>query len=252
MKKKIRRIILLSALLVAGLLFVAKFGGPAILRMYIEAGVGDCKKIPVLCIVPQSKMSDPVIDEEYVDGLLPYVYPEVEVRLPRGFTVVKQIVKRVYYKKWKKRAKGATIYLLHEPPDYFIRLFPQLKGVAVKNDYDFVSRLMHARVSEIKNVTDAFFVVMKGIFIPDLADQNSVKIIHYSGQGRKGFIGYNMGAKENYFDCNIVGPDGYFKVYIKDMAKTLDLEKVAAILSTLKARDGSQANLKVSPPEGTL
>lgn len=241
MKKKVRRIILISALLISGILFVIRFGGPAILRMYIEAGVGSCKKIPVLCIVPQNEMTDPIVDEEYIAGLIPYIYPEVEVRLPKGFTVVKQVDKRVYYKKWKKRAKGATIYLLHEPPDYFIRLFPQLKGQSVKSDFDFVSRLMHARVSEINNVTDAFFVVMKGIFIPDLADQNNVKILHFSGQGRKGFIGYNIGEKESYFDCNIVGPDGFFKVYIKDKTKTLDLEKVAAILSTLKARDGSQA-----------
>jgi len=234
MKKKIRRIILVAILLVLGILFVAKFAGPAILRMYIEAGVGDCKKIPVLCVLPQGEMNEPAIGDEYVSGLLPYVYANVEVRLPKGFTVVKQTVKRVYYKKWKKRAKGATIYLLHEPKGYFMRLFPQLKKQSVNDDYDFIYRLMHARADVINNFTDAFFVVMKGIFIPDLGDQNDVRIVSYNGQGRRGFIGYNFGEKENYFDCNIVGEDGFFKLYIKDKTKMLDLEKVAAILSTFK------------------
>ncbi len=239
MKKRIRRIILITLLVIAGLLFVARFGGPRILRFYIEAGVGNCRDIPVLCISPQEEMVNPTIDEAYIARLLPYNFPGIRILLPKGFTVIKQRITKVYYKKWKRRAKGATIYLLYEPKDFFVRLFPQLKKDSVNNDYDFISRVMYARVNEINSLVDAFFVVMKGIFIPDLADQHNVKIIKFTGPAQKGFIGYNIGAKENYFDCNIIGEGGYFKIYIKDKARSLDLSKVAAIISTIEVRDGS-------------
>jgi hypothetical protein len=234
MKKRIRRIILIALFVISGLLFVAKFGGPRILRFYIEAGVGNCRDIPVLCISPQEEMVNPVVDETYVAGLLPYDLPGVHIHLPKGFTVIKQRITKVYYKKWRQKAKGATIYLLYEPKDFFVRLFPQLKKDSINNDYDFISRVMYARVNEINSVVDAFFVVMKGIFIPDLADQHNVKIIKYASPKQKGFIGYNLGTKENYFDCNIVREEGYFKIYIKDKARVLDLSKVAAILSTME------------------
>jgi hypothetical protein len=239
MKKRIRRIILITFLVIAGLLFVARFGGPKILRFYVETGVGNCRDIPVLCIAPQEEIVNPPIDEAYISSLLPYDFPGVHIHLPKGFTVIKQRITKVYYKKWRQRAKGATIYLLYEPEGFFVRLFPQLKKDSINNDYDFISRVMYARVNEINSIVDAFFVVMKGIFIPDLADQHNVKIIKFTSPTKKGFIGYNIGTKENYFDCNIIGEGGYFKIYIKDKVKLLDLSKVAAIISTIEVRDGS-------------
>jgi hypothetical protein len=234
MKKKIRKIILISVFVVAGLLFIAKFSGPAMLRLYIETGVGNCRKIPVLCIVPQEEIIRREIDQAYIDSLLTYDLPEIQIRLPKGFTVIKQRITKVYYKKWRHKAKSAVVYLLYEPKDFFVRLFPQFKQYGINNDYDFISRLMHARVDEINNLTDAFFIVMKGIFIPDLADQRNVKIAKFTTPTQRGFIGYNITGKENYFNCDIVGEDGYYKVYIKDMAGLLDLEKVVAVVSTIK------------------
>jgi len=234
MKKKIRRIILIFIFVVAGLLFVAKFGGPRILRLYIETGVGNCQKIPVFCITPQKEIVNPKTDEEYLAKLLPYSFPEIQIRLPKGFKVIKERITKVYYKKWRHRAKDATIYLLYEPEDFFVRLFPQLKKYSINNDYDFISRVMYARVNEINDLVDAFFVVMKGIFIPDLSDQRNVEIVKFSSPTQRGFIGHNIGLKENYFDCNIIGQGGFFKVYIKDKAKVLDLTKVISILSTIK------------------
>ena len=234
MKKRIRRISLITLFVITGLLFVARFGGPKILSFYIETAVGNCRDIPVLCIAPQEEMVNPAVDEIYLAELRPYNFPGIRIFLPKGFTVVKQMITKVYYKKWRQRAKGATIYLLYEPEGFFVRLFPQLKNNSINNDYDFISRVMYARVNGINSVVDAFFVVMKSIFIPNLADQHNVKIIKFTSPTQKGFIGYNIGTKENYFDCNIIGAGGYFKIYIKDKAKILDLSKVVSIISTIK------------------
>lgn len=131
--------------------------------------------------------------------------------------------------------KGNMIYMLCEDKDFFIRLYPQVKKQGVVNNYDFIRRIMQAKESEINNVTDAFFVIMKGVFIPDLGNQRSAKMIQVNFSDFKGFINYNLDKETNYFDCNIINRAGvFFKVYIKDKNKTLNLEKVFAILSTLR------------------
>jgi len=94
---------------------------------------------------------------------------------------------------------------------------------------------MFAKFNDIKTLTDAFFVIMKGIFIPNLGNQNNVKMIQLSIGDKRGFINYNLAKPENYFDCDIFNKNGdFFKVYIKDKGARLDLETVFAIISTLK------------------
>ena len=99
---------------------------------------------------------------------------------------------------------------------------------------------MHARISETKNITDSFFVIMKSIFIPDLGEQGKVKMAQFALEDKKGFINYNLGRTESYFDCNVIDKEGnFFKVYIKDKGSTLDLEKLMAIISSVHKGDFS-------------
>lgn len=233
MKKKFKKYILIVFLLFLGVLFVIKFAGPAILRLYIETGIGSCKTIPVFCMASESEIVNPPIDEEYISSLKEYKLEGIQVSLPKEFKVVKQKITKVYYKKKKQKIKDATIFLLYEPVNFFVDLFPQLQKHGVNDNYEFIKRVMNARLNKINNLVDAFFVIMKGVFIPDLGDQTYAKIIRFSNPKQKGFIGYNMN-KENYFDCNVITDDGFFKVYIRDKAKLLDLDKVFSIISTLK------------------
>jgi hypothetical protein len=94
---------------------------------------------------------------------------------------------------------------------------------------------MAARTRDIHNLTDTFFVIMKSIFTPNLGDENNLRIIPFVLGDKKGFITYNLAQTENYFDCDMIDSRGeYFKVYIKDKAAELDLEKVMTIISTVK------------------
>jgi hypothetical protein len=189
-------------------------------------------------MAPDSDLVNPQIKKEYIKELLPYNFPEMSIFVPKGFNVIKEMITKVYYKKHKRKDTGATFYLLYEPPGFFVDLFPRLKKQGIKDDYEFFRRIMSARLTGINDLTDAFFVISKGIFIPNLGDQRSVRMIRFSGSGVRGFINCNFSASENYFDCNLFSEKGdFFKIYIKDKDKKLDLDKLAAIISTVRKTD---------------
>ena len=238
MKNKLRKFITVVLALVAAVLFVAKFAGPRLLQFYIETGVGSCRKIPILCMVPvqQVVFCDPDKKEAFIN-FTPHTFPKMSLAIPKGFNVVQETVKKVYYKKGPRRHSGPVIYLLYKDKDFFIGLFPQLKARGVTNNYEFIKRTMFANLNNIRGITDAFFVIMKGIFIPDLGDQKNVQMIGFACMNKKGFINYNLGEKENYFDCDVIDGNGsFYKIYIKDSEAVLDLSQVIAIISTLEAR----------------
>lgn len=238
MTHKAKKNIFIGVFLLLGLLFVIKFGGVTLLRFYIGAGsIGDCKKIPVLCITPQEEIIDPAINSEYLSGLLPYKLAEVQIRIPKEFKAIEQKVVKEYYKRNRHKYNAATMYLLYKKPNFFINLFPRVQAQGIYDDYEFISRVMYASPADIHNLLDAFFVVMKGIFIPDLGEQNNVKMVKFTSSTQRGVIGYNIGEKENYFSCDIIAKDGFYKIYIKDKAKLLDLEKVFSIVSTIEKID---------------
>jgi hypothetical protein len=241
MKNKAPRITSIITVFIFVSAFVVKFGGPNILRLYIETGIGDCKKIPILCMMPQEKITHTDINKEYLSELIHYSFPKIGIYVPRGFSVVEENIKKVYYKKWKRKYARAVIYLLYEEPDFFVNLFPKLKTIGVDNDYEFLKRVMNARITDVKTVTDAFFVIIKGVFIPDLGNQENVKMAHFSIGDKKGFINYSLSNSDNYFDCNVFNQErDYFKIYIKDVGARLDLNKVLMLISTVnKTRDGS-------------
>lgn len=234
MRNKIKDNILIACFVGLGILFVIRFGGPAILRMYIEAGLGNCQKTPILCVKPQREIINPVINEKYLFGLPYSELGGVQICTPKEFKLVKQRITKIY-KEEALKTGGPTIYLLYEQPDFFVNLFRQSRKYGINNDYDLISRVMNVNLKEIDNLTGAFFAIMKGIFTPNLGDQSNVKIVKVITLKFKGFISYNFGAKENYFDCNIFDKEGnYFKLYIKDVEKMLDMNKVLAILYSIK------------------
>jgi hypothetical protein len=60
-------------------------------------------------------------------------------------------------------------------------------------------------------------------------------MIKFISNDKKGFLNYSIGETGNYFDCNLFNEAGdFFKVYIIDKSTTLDLDKVFAIISTVK------------------
>ncbi|MDD4980000.1 MAG: hypothetical protein PHC54_01830 [Candidatus Omnitrophica bacterium] len=231
-KNRIVKFITLGVVLLLALLFVARFGGPSILRLYLETGIGNCKKIPILCMAPQEGVVELDINKEYFAELHPYKFPKATIAVPTGFDVIQETIKKVYYKKKKSPHPGAAVYLLYEPPNFFIELFPQLKKQGINNNYAFIKHLMYAQLQNTRNLTDTFFVIMKSIFTPDLGDQNRVNMVQFKLADKKGFINYNLAGSDNYFDCNVVSNEGdFFKIYIRDNGATLDLNQVLAIIS---------------------
>lgn len=233
-KETVEKNIARGFVLLFALLFVSHYGGPSILRLYIETGIGTCKEIPLLCLTPESQTVKPNIKKEITaEGLL-YRFPKWQIWIPKGFTVVQETIKKVYYKKGIRQQKGATIYLLYKEPNFFITLFPQLTKSAVTNNYEFIKRTMYASVPKIKNLTDVFFVIMKSIFIPNLGNAKQVKMAQFRLEDKRGFINYNLGKQEHYFDCNVINDTGdFFKIYIKDKAAVLDLDMVLGIITTV-------------------
>jgi len=235
MKYKTTKFISIFVLLILGLIFVIAFGGPNILRAYIETGIGGCSKIPILCKIPAQDILSPKIDKEYANNLIPYKFSKLTIAVPKGFSVVQELEKKTYYKKRLNQHKDSIIYTFHQEPGYFTKLFPQVKKIGIYNNYEFIKRLTYAQTNKIKDIPDAFFVILKSIFTPDIGDQNKSIIASFTMPDRKGFISYNLFDKEYYFDCNIItDTDDFFKVYIRDAKATLDLNETLAIISTLK------------------
>ena len=221
-----------TIILIVALAFVIKFAGPNLLRQYISYGVGDCKDTPILCMQPEEKIFTPQINSQYSDTLVPYTFPRMSVSVPKGFTLVQELIKKKYY---KKRHNRAVIHLLIQEPGAFIKLYPDVQKQGVKDNYEFIRRLMYARLDQVNNITDAFFLIMKSVFTPDVGNQGITKMIKFQFHNLKGFINYSMAKPNNYFDCNVSDADGnFFRVYIKDIGARLDLNNVFAIISTLK------------------
>lgn len=214
--------------------FIVKFGAASILQFYVKAGIGDCQKIPILCMVPKERIINPIINKGYVSELLPYNFPKMNISVPRGFAVNLERITKVYYKK-RPKDKGAIIYLLCEDPDFFVNLFPQMKKRGIKDDYEFIKLQAYADLNNIKNLNDTFFVIMKSIFTPDMGNQKDIKIAQLTMPQKKGFLSYTLSASGNYFNCDLIDNKGYFfKIYIKDKGATLDLLKALAIISTIQ------------------
>ncbi len=218
------------------IIFIIKFAMPPVLKSYIKAGIGDCQTIPILCMTPSSEIINPQVQQTCLIKLIPSNdWPDMSVCVPKGFTVVKERIKKIYYKKSKRPIYDNVIYLLYEKPQFFMGLFPQLKKAGVNNDYEFIKRTMYATLPEVNTLTDAFFIIIKGIFIPDLGNQKDAHMAQFTIQDKYGFINYSLNKDYNYFDCDIFNKEGsFFKVYIKDKGATLDLNSVYAIISTVK------------------
>jgi hypothetical protein len=238
MTDKVRTKISQGILLLIALSLTIKFGQPQLLKTYIKFGLGDCQKNPILCVYPQSEITSPPLDEEFLKKLVPYRLQKIEIYLPYGYTVIEEEIKRAYYKKKRSPYGKTTVYLLYKNPQFFVGLFPKLKEQGIINDYEFVSRTMHSLPGNIKNVTDALFMVIKAIFTPDLGPSKNIKMVKFAIRDKKGFISYTINEKENYFNCDILNSQGdFFKIYIKDKVAALDLDKVFTIISTVKKID---------------
>ena len=237
------------------IVFMIKFAGPNILRQYISSGIGGCKNIPILCMQPEEKFFSPVIDPEYLATLVPQKFPKMSIAIPKGFSLIQELIKKVYYKK-RPNHNQAVIYLLRQEPLAFIKLYPDVQKQGVRDNKEFIDRLMRANLESVNNITDAFFVIMKSVFTPDIGNQSTAKMIKFKIQDKSGYINYtltkprilpfvsqilprlqpeNAWQLNNYFDCNVLEADGnFFKLYIKDCGANLDLNNVFTIISTLK------------------
>lgn len=240
MKERFKKYLTGSILFILGVLFIAKFAGASFLRLYVEIGVGTCKSIPILCLKPTGQVKDLTLDESFKNNLIPYEFPGIRAMLPKGFRVVKEEIKKPYYKKGhlqpKKREQAA--YLVAKQKGFFLGLFPEVTKQGITNNYDFYTRVINADIRGIQNLTDVFFVVMKSIFLPDMGYQPNVQIKSFSEGGRKGFILYNFSATGNFFDCCVFdNQDNFFKVYIRDGNCLLDLDKFYAIISSVKVNN---------------
>jgi hypothetical protein len=223
-----------AILLIIALAFIIKFAGLNLLKQYISYSIGNCKSTPILCKQPEEKILTPQIDSNYLNTLVPHTFPKMSISVPKGFTLVQELIKKQYYKK-RHPNNRAVIYLLIQEPGAFIKLYPDVQKQGVRDNYEFIQRLMYAHLDQINSITDAFFVVIKSIFTPDIGNQSTAKMIKFQIEDLKGFINYSLAKPDNYFDCNVFNADGsFFKVYIKDIGANLDLNNAFAIISTLK------------------
>jgi hypothetical protein len=240
-KRHLERYIALAVILVLGILFLAKFAGPEILKTYVEIGMGGAYKQPVFSITAEEKIDNFPLDSTYLEELAPYKYPDMEVLLPKNFSVTKETKTKIYYKRIRVKDKNSAIYLLCKKPEFFIALFPRVKKAGVTSNYEFITKTLNSKTQDIKNTADAFFSIMKSIFTPDMGNQENLKIINFILSDKKGFITYNLTPEVNYFDCNFTDSrDYYLKIYIKDKPASLDLNKVLAIISTAKSKAGEE------------
>ena len=158
----------------------------------------------------------------------------MSVSVPKGFTLIQELIKKPYYKKRHLNNKAA-IHLLIQEPGAFIKLYPDVQKQGINDNYEFIRRVINANLGKVENITDAFFLIMKSVFTPDIGNQSIAKMIRFELGDKKGFINYTMAKPNNYFDCNVSDVSGnFFKMYIKDIGARLDLNNVFAIISTLK------------------
>jgi len=238
MKEKTLKIISIAVVLLLGLAFVIKFAGPSLLRLYVESGIGNCQSLPFLCAAPAEEIANPGINKAYIMELVPYKLSDMQVHIPKGFTVKKENIVKVYYKKRVRKDSGAVVYLLYQKPDFFVNLLPELRKQGINNNYEFFNRTMAAKLKDVKTITDALLIIIKSVFTPDVGNLKNVRMIKFSLANKRGFINYNLEKSKNYFDCDIIdSQDNFFKIYIKDTGKKLDLDKVFAIISTVKKVD---------------
>ncbi|MFH1413223.1 MAG: hypothetical protein ABIG56_00020 [Candidatus Omnitrophota bacterium] len=235
MKKDFSKYFLLSLVLLLAVAFVVRFAGSSLLRLYIKTGIGDCTAIPILCMVPQDEVIRPRINREYVGRLRLYKFPGILAYLPEGFSVIQETIKKINYKRGQPKGAEDVIYLLHREPGYFMNMFEQVDRKEIKNNYDFIARVMFARLDRVNNIHDTFFIIMKSIFTPYLGNQAGIRMVMFSLGDKKGFLNYSLSEQGNYFDCNVTNDNGdFFKIYIKDAQSVLDLTRVLTIISTVK------------------
>jgi hypothetical protein len=238
MKKRFLIGFLILIFLFLSLVLIIKIKGSSLLRLYIESGIGACSKIPVLCMTPQGPSLDFGVDREFRQTLIPQRFTRLQVSIPKGFDIVQETVKRAYYKRRRFQGNEPIIYILHQEKDFFVNLFPDLKRSGITNDYEFMRRLKSANIENMNGISDAFFVIMKSIFTPDVGNQRDAKMIEFRVADKHGFMIYNLSGEVNYFDCDIFNrTGGYFKLYIKDKGAKLDLGKVMTIISTIEEPD---------------
>ena len=238
MRVNVAKVFISTIILTVAFIFAAIVGGPNILKGYIENGIGGCSRIPILCKSPVQEIVVSEVEKKYTGGFIPYKFSKMSLSAPKGFTVIQELEKKPYYKKRLSRRKESVIYAFRQGPGYFIKLFPQVKGAGITDNYTFIRRLSFARTDQVKNITDAFFVILKSIFTPDIGNQDKAVMASFSLPGKKGFISYNLFDEEYYFDCNLVNENGdFFKLYIKDLGARLQLDEVLAIISTLKREE---------------
>jgi len=240
MLKKLRELILPSLAVLLALAFLIRTSWPAILKFYISIGVGKCSSMPILCLVPESEVIDPPINQSYLQELVPFSFEHITIYLPKDYSAVKEIVSKSYYKKKKVSHAGDVAYVLYEEPDFFINLFPEISGQGLAGNYEFWRRTMCSTPGGIKNVTDAFFIVIKSIFASYGDRACDLHMIKFKIGDKRGFITYNLCNDINYFDCNMVNDKGeFFKAYIKDKGARLGLDKIFAIISTINGEGKS-------------
>jgi hypothetical protein len=232
---RITKYILAALVFIVSVIFVIKFSGPRLLRYYVESGMGDCAKQPYFCMLPKDSITQSKYDRVYLDGLACHKLIDMAICAPKDFTVKKQRESQAFYKKKKYKDKGSVVYLIYEGKDFFVNLFPQSRKEGITDNYEFIKRVMQARLDNVSSFNDAFFVIMKGIFTADLGNPDTVKMSQFKLGNLSGFINYNFTAQGNFFDCNIISKKGdFFKVYIKDKAALLDMDKVMMIISTVR------------------
>jgi len=220
--------------LAAGTAFVIRFAGPMLLRRYVEVGIGDCRKIPILCALPAEGVLQLEINKNLTRDYIPYNFPKMTVSAPKGFSVVQEMIKKYYYKKKVEQNTQSIIYVLYEEKGYFPGLFQEAKKLGVNDNAEFLRRVMYALPQDVKSLGDAFFVIMKSIFIPDVGDQTKAVMARFQMGDKSGYIIYNLGESENYFNFDMVDSTGaYFKAYIKDKGAKLSLDDAFSIVSTL-------------------
>jgi len=233
-KNKVVKNLTIGFILTGSLLLLIKLSGLQFLKAYVQAGIGTCKTNPILCLVPSEGAPRINIDKGYLEELALYRFDNFQIRLPKNFLVVKEITKKMYYKKMRNRRSGSVAYLLAGERGFFLDLFPESKKMGIADDYEFLRRLFSANLSQFRDIHDAFFIVLKSVFIPDLG-QGPVQMFKFDQEGQRGFVTYGLTKGYNYFDCDVFDERGrFFKVYIRDKGARLDLEKVATILSSIK------------------